>query len=69
MSLTWTNFILVVVCFATGWAMNSCFRWMRSLDEEYNIELRKKKLIKFEKQAKERYLRNLEELEEMCGQD
>lgn len=69
MSLTWTSFIWVVVCFATGWAMNSCFRWIRSLDEEYNIELRKKKLIKFEKQAKERYLRNLEELEEMCGQD
>lgn len=69
MVLTWTKTIWVLVIFATGWVMNNCYYWMKSLDEEYNKELRKRKQIQFEKQAKERYLRNLEELEEICGQD
>ncbi len=69
MVLTWTEFIWVLVIFATGWIMNNCFRWMKSLDEEYNKELRKRRQIEFEKQAKKRYLQNLAELEQICGRD
>ena len=69
MVMSWIDTVCFVTIFAAGWWMNNTLRWINSLDKEYKQELRKRKRIKYDKEAKLRYLSNLAELEHISKKD